>query len=38
VADSITFADDVKVWCSRMGKTLLWVKQEGVRARALIQV
>ncbi|OGI07469.1 MAG: SirA-like protein [Candidatus Margulisbacteria bacterium GWF2_35_9] len=29
VADCPTFADDVKSWCQRMRKTLLWVKDEG---------
>ena len=29
VADCPTFVDDVKNWCQRMKKTLLWVRDEG---------
>ena len=28
-ADCPTFVDDVKNWCQRMKKTLMWVKDEG---------
>ncbi|MEW5816388.1 MAG: sulfurtransferase TusA family protein [Spirochaetota bacterium] len=29
IADCPTFENDVKNWCQRMKKTLLWVKDEG---------
>ena len=29
IADCPTFADDVKNWCQRMKKTLLWIREEG---------
>ena len=29
VADCATFENDVKGWCDRMGKTLLWLKDQG---------
>jgi len=28
VADCHTFENDVRKWCERLGKTLLWVKME----------
>ena len=39
VADCPTFVEDVKSWCSRMKKTLIWVKDEGNNAkRVQIQI
>lgn len=29
IADCPTFENDLKGWCERMGKTLLWLKDEG---------
>jgi tRNA 2-thiouridine synthesizing protein A len=29
VADCATFENDVKNWCRRNNKTLLWIKDEG---------
>lgn len=29
LADCPTFENDVKVWCNRMKKTLLWIRDEG---------
>ena len=38
LADCPTFENDVKGWCARMGKTLLWIKDEGDGVkRCLIQ-
>lgn len=38
VADCPTFEKDVKTWCDRMKKTLLWVRDEGGgKKRAQIQ-
>jgi len=33
VADCATFEDDVKKWCSRLNKTLVYVKDEGAGAK-----
>jgi len=38
IADCATFEKDVKAWCDRMKKTLLWVRDEGGgKKRAQIQ-
>jgi TusA-related sulfurtransferase len=38
VANCATFEDDVKKWCARLGKTLLYVKEEGAGVkRAMVQ-
>lgn len=37
VADCPTFEKDVRDWCTRSKKTLLWFKQEGVAKRCQIQ-
>jgi TusA-related sulfurtransferase len=29
VADCATFENDVRSWCSRMNKVLLWIREEG---------
>lgn len=29
VADCSTFENDVRNWCSRMKKVLIWIKEEG---------
>ena len=29
IADCATFENDLKTWCNRMKKTLLWVRNEG---------
>lgn len=36
-ADCPTFEDDLKKWCSRMKKTLLWVRDEGGFKRCQVQ-
>ena len=38
VADAPTFLDDVRTWCQRMNKVILWSKEEGPHVRVLIQV
>jgi len=38
VADAPTFLDDVKSWCQRMEKEMIWAKTEGSQARVLIQL
>ena len=38
VADCPTFENDLKVWCSRMKKTLLWVREEGSARRCQVQI
>ncbi len=37
VADCPTFEHDVRSWCSRSKKTLLWIKEEGTAKRCQIQ-
>ena len=37
VADCSTFEKDVRDWCARSKKTLLWVKEEGTRKRVQIK-
>lgn len=38
IADCPTFEKDVRLWCERMKKTLLWVRDEGGgKKRAQIQ-
>jgi tRNA 2-thiouridine synthesizing protein A len=38
IADCASFEKDVKMWCERMKKTLLWVRDEGDnKKRAQIQ-
>lgn len=37
IADCPTFEKDVRDWCSRAKKTLLWVKEEGTAKRLQIQ-
>lgn len=38
IADCPTFEKDVRLWCERMKKTLLWLRDEGNgRRRAQIQ-
>lgn len=37
IADCPTFENDVKTWCQRMNKTLLFVRDEGGKKRAQIQ-
>jgi len=38
IADCATFESDVRLWCDRMKKTLLWVRDEGGgKKRAQIQ-
>ncbi|MFH1540065.1 MAG: sulfurtransferase TusA family protein [bacterium] len=36
-ADCPTFEKDVRAWCDRMKKVLLWVRDEGGKKRAQIQ-
>ncbi len=33
IADCSTFDDDIKKWCKRMSKTLVWIKDEGDRVK-----
>jgi len=33
VADCPTFEDDVRKWCERLKKTLLWIRDEGGGAK-----
>ncbi|KAF0221564.1 MAG: hypothetical protein FD174_333 [Geobacteraceae bacterium] len=37
VADCQTFENDIKDWCSRSKKVLLWMKVEGASKRCQIQ-
>ncbi|MBJ6724470.1 sulfurtransferase TusA family protein [Geomesophilobacter sediminis] len=37
VADCPTFEKDVRDWCARTRKTLLWIKPEGTAKRCQIQ-
>jgi tRNA 2-thiouridine synthesizing protein A len=37
VADCSTFERDVRLWCTRVKKTLLWVREEDGRKRCQIQ-
>lgn len=37
VADCPTFEDDVRSWCTRARKVLLWIREEGVAKRCQIQ-
>ncbi len=37
VADCPTFELDVRAWCSRTQKTLLWVRDEGTAKKVQIQ-
>jgi len=37
VADCPTFESDVRNWCTRSKKTLLWIKDEGTAKRLQIQ-
>ncbi|HIJ80318.1 MAG TPA: sulfurtransferase TusA family protein [Desulfuromonadales bacterium] len=37
LADCPTFEKDVRDWCSRARKTLLWIREEGTAKKALIQ-
>jgi len=36
-ADCQTFEKDLRAWCDRMKKVLLWVRNEGGKYRAQIQ-
>ena len=38
IADCPTFVDDVKIWCTRMEKTLVWVKEDGTSKCVLIKI
>lgn len=38
IADCPSFEDDVKRWCERLKKTLLWIRDEGAFKRCQIQV
>ena len=38
VADCDTFENDVRSWCERTKKTLLWFKQEGTAKRCQVRV
>ena len=36
-ADCPTFEKDIRAWCDRMKKVLLWIRNEGGKFRAQIQ-
>jgi len=38
VADCLTFEQDVRNWCQRARKTLLWVRQEGSAKRCQVRM
>jgi len=38
VADCPTFEGDVRLWCQRTKKALLWMRNEGAAKRCQIQV
>ncbi len=37
LADCPTFEKDIRAWCDRMKKVLLWIRDEGGKYRAQIQ-
>ena len=37
VADCSTFEKDIRAWCTRAKKTLLWVRDEGAHKRVQIK-
>lgn len=37
VADCTTFEEDVRGWCTRARKVLLWIREEGSTKRCQIQ-
>jgi tRNA 2-thiouridine synthesizing protein A len=37
IADCPTFEKDVRDWCNRARKTLLWVREEGMAKKVQIQ-
>ncbi len=38
LADCPTFEEDVKKWCDRMKKTLVWIRAEGSAKRCQIRL
>lgn len=38
VADCSTFESDVRQWCERTKKALLWMKSEGTAKRCQVQI
>jgi tRNA 2-thiouridine synthesizing protein A len=38
MADCPTFEDDIRGWCERMKKTLLWIRDEGSFKRCQVQL
>jgi len=38
VADCETFENDVRQWCQRTGKALLWMRAEGTAKRCRVQI
>jgi tRNA 2-thiouridine synthesizing protein A len=38
VADCPTFESDVRGWCKRTKRALLWIRQEGPAKRAQVQI
>jgi tRNA 2-thiouridine synthesizing protein A len=38
VADCTTFENDVRQWCQRAKKALLWIRAEGAAKRCQVQV
>jgi hypothetical protein len=38
VADCATFESDVRSWCQRANKALLWIKVEGSAKRCQVQM
>ena len=38
VADCATFESDVRAWCQRTKKALLWMRNEGAAKRCQVQI
>jgi TusA-related sulfurtransferase len=38
VADCSTFEDDVRKWCERTNRALLWMRAEGTAKRCQVQL
>lgn len=38
VADCSTFEQDMRTWCQRTGKSMLWIRADGAAKRCQIRV
>ncbi|MBM3744454.1 MAG: sulfurtransferase TusA family protein [Acidobacteria bacterium] len=38
IADCDTFENDVRAWCQRARKALLWIRSEGAAMRCQVQI